>query len=196
MSNVSLSLDTLLMVGRVLSLVMALAVFSWGFVRWRRAAERDTQRVFEQLDLVRADLLIMKEVMQSAAQRVDTAAKQVAHDVRLAPTQNSGTGRGYEIAARLARNGAQKEELIKSCGITTHEAELLVRLHGHAAAQKAAAQKAVQVAAPIQAAPKAQPKPAPVPAQQTAADRISDIGRTVRQPQKAPQVRSRLVAVG
>lgn len=203
MSNLSLSLDTVLMVARALSLVLALAMFGWGFARWRKAAERDTQRVFEQLDLVRADLLIMKEVMQSAAQRVDSAAKQVAHDVRLAPTQNSGTGRGYEIAARLARNGAQKEELIKSCGITAHEAELLVRLHGHA--QKNA-QNIVQPTAPTQVAPKAQPKPAAAPAQRTAQpsvnDRIADIGRTVRQPQqpqqpqRAPQQRSRLVAVG
>lgn len=205
MSNLSLSLDTVLMVGRAASLLMAFAMFGWGFVRWRKAAERDTQRVFEQLDLVRADLLIMKEVMQSAAQRVDTAAKQVAHDVRLAPTQNSGTGRGYEIAARLARNGAQKDELIKSCGITAHEAELLVRLHGHA--QKNA--PTAQAIAPVQVAQKAQPKQTDMPPQKIAQpsvnERIADIGRTVRQsqqpqqpqqPQRAPQQRSRLVAVG
>jgi hypothetical protein len=106
------------MAGRAVALLLAFAMFAWGFIRWRRAAERDTQRVFEQLDLVRNDLLIMKEVMQSAAQRVDSAAKQVAHDVRLAPTQSASTGRGYEIAARLARNGASKDELIRICGIT------------------------------------------------------------------------------
>jgi len=198
MSNLNLfSLDTLMVVSRAVVLVLALAVFAWGFMRWRRASERDTQRVFEQLDLVRSDLLIMKEVMTNAAQRVDSAAKQVAHDVRLVPTQNSGTGRGYEIAARLARSGAAKEELIKSCGITLHEAELLVRLHGKSSVQTAA-QLAVATA-PVQAAPKAPVK------QEKVADRIADVGRTGRRPApapvqplpaRAPQVRSRLVAVG
>jgi hypothetical protein len=189
MSNLNvLSLDTLIIAGRAVALLLAFAMFAWGFTRWRRAAERDTQRVFEQLDLVRADLLIMKEVMQSAAQRVDSAAKQVAHDVRLAPTQSSG-GRGYEIAARLARSGAPKEELIKSCGITAHEAELLVRLHG-----RASAQQTVPTQAPIKSSA-VQPKVALTA--EKVADKIADIGRTVRRtPQPTRQVRSRLVAVG
>jgi hypothetical protein len=34
------------------------------------------------------------------------------------------------MAARLARNGADADELVANCGITRHEAELLVRLHG------------------------------------------------------------------
>jgi hypothetical protein len=188
MSNLNLlSLDTLLIFGRAAALVLAFAMFAWGFVRWRKASERDTQRVFEQLDLVRSDLLIMKEVMQSAAQRVDTAAKQVAHDVRLAPAQSNGAARGYEIAARLARSGAPKEELIKSCGITTHEAELLIRLHGRTATLQSSALK--NIVAPVS-------KPAEKVADIARAQPRSPQPAAARQPARAPQVRSRLVAVG
>jgi len=172
------SLEFMLIAARAVALSATFLLFAWGFLRWRRTAQRDTQRVFEQLDLVRSDLLIMKEVMQGAAQRVDSAAQRVAHDARLSPNQTTNAGRSYEIAARLARNGAQKEELMKNCGITTHEAELLVRLHGRSTL------------------------PAQAP-QQKVADPIADVGRQVRRPQqpapqatRAPQVRSRLVAVG
>lgn len=179
------SLEIVLIAGRAAALILAFALFAWGFIRWRRAAQRDTQRVFEQLDLVRADLLIMKEVMQGAAQRVDSAAQRVAHDARLAPNNSAHAGRSYEIAARLARNGARKEDLIKNCGITAHEAELLVKLHGRVneslsvAEQKVAASMAdvgrqVRKAAPVQQAQQ-QAKP---------------------QQQARPQQRSRLVAVG
>lgn len=176
----TLSLEVVLIAARAAALLLALLLFAWGFIRWRRAAERDTQRVFEQLDLVRSDLLIMKEALTNAAQRVDVAAQRVAHDARLAPAPAGNIGRGYEIAARLARNGAKKDELIKNCGITMHEAELLVKLHGRA--------QGVSTAKPIE-------------------QRAADSGREVRRspaapaserppPARSPQVRSRLVAVG
>ena len=125
------SLEFLLVAGRAVTLLLALMLFAWGFMRWRRALQLDTQRVFEQLDLVRADLLIMKEVMRGSAQRTETTPR-ASYESRLSPTPATSAGRSYEIAARLARNGAQKDELIKNCGITAHEADLLVKLHGRA----------------------------------------------------------------
>ena len=177
-SLASPSFEFALIAGRAVVLLLAFAMFAWGFIRWRRAAQRDTQRVFEQLDLVRSDLLIMKEVMASAAQRVDSAAQRVVQDARLVTTP-AASGRGYEIAARLARSGAQKEELIKNCGITAHEAELLVRLHGRGAAPAAAA------------------KPASSP-QPNAADAGRQVSRApeAKAPARPTQQRSRLVAVG
>jgi len=76
-----------------------------------------------------SDLLIMKEVMQGAAQRAipRPSASRTTHACR---DQTTNAGRSYEICRAPGRNGAQKEELMKNCGITTHEAELLVRLHG------------------------------------------------------------------
>ncbi|MGR9117106.1 MAG: DUF2802 domain-containing protein [Gammaproteobacteria bacterium] len=37
---------------------------------------------------------------------------------------------GYELAIEKIRQGANAEELVKSCGLTHDEAELLMRLHG------------------------------------------------------------------
>jgi hypothetical protein len=145
------SLELLLIAGRAVALLAGLLIFAWAFRHWRRASMRDTQRVFEQLDLVRSELLIMKEVMHHTTHRDgqrggretgrdlglsatnrDTANSRVAaYDARLPMAATGGAVRGYEIAARMARNGAGKDELIRSCGITTHEAELLVKLHGH-----------------------------------------------------------------
>jgi hypothetical protein len=110
--------------------------------------------VFEQLDLVRSELLIMKEVMHHSAHRGDQGASgqslaqrstanqgsqyglgysnqpAAAYNTQRLLTTPNGAARGYENAARMARNGAGKEELMRSCGITGHEAELLVKLHG------------------------------------------------------------------
>jgi len=36
---------------------------------------------------------------------------------------------GYQIAIRLAKGGAPREELISKCGLSIHEAELVHRLH-------------------------------------------------------------------
>ena len=155
------SLELLLIGGRAVGLLAGLLIFAWAFRHWRRASMRDTQRVFEQLDLVRSELLIMKEVMHHTThrdghrdaqrdgqrdQRVrdtgrdlsmnsnnrDTANTRVAaFDARQPMAAATGVARGYELAARMARNGAGKDELMRGCGITTHEAELLVKLHGH-----------------------------------------------------------------
>lgn len=125
------SIELLLIAGRAMALFVGLMLFAWAFRHWRRAATKDTQRVFEQLDLVRAELLIMKEVMHHAAHRVDSVPHTVTQDTRAPAVATGNVVRGYEIAARMARNGAGKDELIRSCGITSHEAELLIKLHGH-----------------------------------------------------------------
>jgi Protein of unknown function (DUF2802) len=131
MSHITLgsSIEILFIAARAVALLAAFSTLAWAFSRWRRAAIHDTQRVFEQLDLVRADLLIMKEAMNHSSNRTTNRNDRMQDDVRLpalAPTSNA---RGYEIAVRMARSGAHKEELIRSCGITNHEAELLIKLH-------------------------------------------------------------------
>lgn len=155
------SLEFLLIAGRAIALVAGLLIFAWAFRHWRKAAMRDTQRVFEQLDLVRSELLIMKEVMHHSTHRAENAQSpgfrtdltdrrtnlradllrsdakpQIPHEARMPAV--SGAARGYENAARMARSGATKEELIRNCGITGHEAELLVKLHGQRNAASAA----------------------------------------------------------
>lgn len=123
------SLEVVLMVGRAVLLLLAFAGFAWAFTRWRKAAESDTQRVFEQLDLILGELReVAAQVQANSTQAAPaTAAADTAARFAIAP----GAGpRGYEVAVRLAKNGASRDELMSSCGISRHEADLLLRLHG------------------------------------------------------------------
>lgn len=133
------SLEFLLIAGRAVALALAFITFAWAFARWKRAAARDTQRVFEQLDLLRADMLELAEQIKAVGARAQEreAAEDNAARFALMPSQTGP--RGYEVAVRLAKSGATREELISNCGISRHEAELLLRLHGAAAKDSNAA---------------------------------------------------------
>ncbi len=45
----------------------------------------------------------------------------------------------YNVAIRMARNGASRQDLITTCGVTQQEADLLLRLHGADRAVRSAA---------------------------------------------------------
>jgi hypothetical protein len=184
------SIEVMLIIGRAVALVLGFLVLAWALSHWRRNAQRDTQRVFEQLDLVRSELLIMKEVMRDSAQRVE----RPTINQPLAPQPvMTGPARGYEIAARMARNGAGKDELIRSCGITAHEAELLIKLHSRDArpAQPTVVAKPEMAAANnVAASIGRQPRPT------TTAEPARSAAPQQPAPRANPKVRSRLVAVG
>lgn len=155
------SIEFMMIAARGVALVLALITLAWVIVRWRRDTTRDAQRVFEQLDLVRAELLQLQGQMVSmpSEKKVESElrsrfqpqstpgsahyenaterAVKSEHRHVSAPAvetikPNSMTNaapRGYEVAARLARSGAAVEELMSTCALSRHEAELLVRLH-------------------------------------------------------------------
>lgn len=125
------SLEMLLIGGRAVALVAAMLVLAWGLRRWRRTHERDTQRVFEQLDLIQGELHGLGEAVNALATRLDGLNEKFTAQTQLAPQASGGT-RGYENAIRLAQQGAALDEIVANCGLVRHEAELLVRLHGRA----------------------------------------------------------------
>ncbi|HKE96525.1 MAG TPA: DUF2802 domain-containing protein [Povalibacter sp.] len=120
------SLETLLLAARAILLVGALWIFALAFIRWRRADERGNEKLHAQLERAFVELRSLHETVSVMSARLDALSRESAIDSHLAP---SGTQRGYDVATRLARNGANAEDLINNCGITRHEAELLVRLH-------------------------------------------------------------------
>ena len=130
------NLETVLMVAIAVALLLSLLTLAMAFRTGRRSTERDTQRVFEQLDLIRGELMLLAERMdqiESVPPRV--VERPVAPEVRAPAAANNPAPRGYEVAARLARGGATCEELISSCGLSRHEAELMLRLHKAEAAR-------------------------------------------------------------
>jgi hypothetical protein len=123
------SLETLMMIGRAVLLLGAFWVFALAFSRWRRADERQMQHLCNELQRTFAEVRSLHETMAVMSARIDSLSERAEADTRLAPAGAISGQRGYDLAARLARNGAGVEELVASCGITRHEAELLSRLH-------------------------------------------------------------------
>lgn len=124
------SLEIVLIAGRALLLIGAFYVFALAFIHWRRADERNTQRLHAQLDRTFAEVRSLHETIAVMNGRLEILAERSNADARLAPAGAVGAQRGYDLAARLAKNGSDIEDLISSCGLTRHEAELLTRLHG------------------------------------------------------------------
>ena len=123
------SLETILMVLRGALLVGAFWVFALAFIRWRRADEQDAQRLHAQLERAFAELRSLHETVSVMSARVESLSERTESESRLAPVGVASAQRGYDLATRLAKNGAAVEELVASCGVTRHEAELLARLH-------------------------------------------------------------------
>jgi len=133
------SLETVLIALRGAALIGALWVFGLAFTRWRRADERQAQCVSAQLERAFVEMRSLHETVSVMSARIEALSERADADSRLAPASAAGAQRGYDLAARLARNGAGVEELVASCGITRHEAELLSRLHGVTAREHTAA---------------------------------------------------------
>ena len=134
-----LTLEVGLLALRSIGLLMAMLVLVWSFSQWRRSQERDAARLFEQMDVMRAELLMLSDRLEQLQQ---VAPRHVTTEVQVkaapaAPVPMPASPRGYEVAARLARSGATRDELISSCGLSRNEAELLLRLHGQARDTKA-----------------------------------------------------------
>lgn len=124
------SLELVLIACRAVALVGALCVFAWAFSRWRRSMARDTQRVFEQLDLIQGELHGVAEAVAVLAGRLEALNDKVTMTAHLVPAQGTSGQRAYETAIRLAQRGVPGEDLMSQCGLSRHEADLLVRLHG------------------------------------------------------------------
>jgi hypothetical protein len=93
--------------------------------RLRQSVAAETQRLFEQLDLLRFDGRGAIEGMGGVEERLDRLATTLGEH-RAADTL--GPGSAYEIAGRLAATGASADQLAAVCRIGSAEAQLLVRL--------------------------------------------------------------------
>jgi len=129
------SLEILLLAGRAVLLVGAFWVFALAFIRWRRANERDNAQLQAQLERAFTEVRSLHETVMVMSARLEAMSERSETQSRQPP---GGAHRGYDMAARLAKNGAGVEDLIANCGISRHEAELLARLHSARAATPAA----------------------------------------------------------
>lgn len=124
------SLEVVLIAGRALLLLGAFWVFALAFIRWRRSDEANSRNLHAHIERTFAEVRSLHETISVMSARLETLSERAELDARLAPVSTGGAQRGYDIATRLARNGADVSEIVANCGITRHEAQLLLRLHG------------------------------------------------------------------
>ncbi len=110
----------------------ATGVQAINLARLRESARRDVQRLFEQMDLTLGELRDMSASLAGGLAAIgELRSRQDSERREPAPAPTAHTAaRSYDIALRLARNGASREELMSTCGMSRHEAALAVRLHG------------------------------------------------------------------
>jgi hypothetical protein len=152
------SIETVMMIGRAALLLGGFWIFALAFSRWRRTDERQMQHLTAQLQRTFAEVRSLHESIAVMSARIEPLSERAESDARLAPVGAvSSQQRGYDLAARLAKNGAAVDELVQSCGLTRHEAELLSRLHVTKTKQSASTAWNMRASAE-------QPAPTPAPA--------------------------------
>jgi membrane protein implicated in regulation of membrane protease activity len=123
-----ISIELLLIAGRAVFLVFSFVIAAVTFTRWRRGAQRSTEQLTVQNSLILERLAAIEERVASANFRVAELAKQLQGELRAASTTSDAQPR-YQTAIALAREGASRDELIVSCGLTRQEADLVLRVH-------------------------------------------------------------------
>jgi hypothetical protein len=73
------SVEFMMIAARGIVLLLALATLAWAILRWRRDTTRDAQRMFEQLDLVRAELLQLQSQVHVAPPAPSAIAQYQTH---------------------------------------------------------------------------------------------------------------------
>ena len=122
-----ISIELALIAGRAAFLIFCFVLAAIAFTRWRRAADHSTAQFAEQTAVVLERMLALETRLESIQASHGELAEKLA-GLGTAPAGNAATP-SYQIAIRMARSGATREELVSSCGITRQEADLVQRLH-------------------------------------------------------------------
>ena len=119
--------------GRAVFLLFSFVIAAITFTAWRRATRAQTEQVLSQTNSVlqrlaeiEASVDATKLTISQLGDRLERP--QAAASVSAAP--------GYQMAIRLAKGGASREDLMSGCGLSLSEAELVQRLHGSQSAQR------------------------------------------------------------
>lgn len=126
-----ISLDVALLAGRAVFLVFCFALAAVAFTRWRRATDQLAERFAEHNTAIVTRLADIEGALGALHRRLDELAERQEGEGRRAGA-TAATAPSYQIAIRLARSGAPREELMASCALTRQEAELVQRLHAPA----------------------------------------------------------------
>lgn len=115
--------------GGLAGLVVVQLVVS--LLAWRQLARR--LRAVQEVQDRLASTDVPTSMLVTGMARVEARLQQLEHGQQPLPAPQAQSGdRAYELAQRMARNGAAAGDIAEACGINLHEAELLRRLHAPA----------------------------------------------------------------
>lgn len=97
--------------------------------RGRRVLLESAARIESQLERLREDLQGVAATQQPLDARVASLTAWVERERLLGSSQLGAPQRAYDLAARMAANGAGRDELVASCGLTAVEADLALLVH-------------------------------------------------------------------
>jgi len=121
----------LLLAGCGTLLVFAFALAALCFDAWRRAARQQNQHIVNQSQTLTQQLSALDARVNATASAIRRIDERMERQRTPGSTPLAGAQTpGYQIAIRLARTGATREELMSGCGLSFSEAELVRRLHG------------------------------------------------------------------
>ena len=122
------SVEFLLVAGRAVFLLFSFVVAAFAFTSWRRAIQVQTAQVLSQTNTVLQRLASLEARVDATKTTISQLGDRLERPA-LPPTSN-GPAASYQMAIRLAKGGASREELMAGCGLSLAEAELVRRLHG------------------------------------------------------------------
>ena len=118
------SLDVMMLIARAVLLIVAFVVAAFTFSAWRRATRLQAEQIASHWESLVGRLNALEtrlEAVAATATRIDERSERQSH-VSSPPAD-------YQVAIRLARGGASREELVSRCGLSLGEADLVRRLH-------------------------------------------------------------------
>jgi len=125
------SVELLLVAGRAVFLVFSFVLAAIAFTAWRRSAQGQTNQLLAQTNTVLQRLAALETRIDATKVALSQLGERLDRPLQPASAATGGTP-GYQIAIRLAKGGASREELMAGCGLSLSEAELVHRLHGQA----------------------------------------------------------------
>ena len=107
----------------ILAGILIAALFA---ARIKRSATLESRKILD------GSAWLAEQIEQLSAALAVTDARIAALAARLDEQSRTAQATGptsYNVAIRLARSGASRQELITTCGVTQQEADLVLRLH-------------------------------------------------------------------
>jgi hypothetical protein len=127
------SVEFLFVAGRAVFLLFSFVVAAFAFNAWRRATQAQTDRVIDQTNTVLQRLASLEARVDATKITLSQLGERLERPA--AATANNTPSASYQMAIRLAKGGASREELMAGCGLSLAEAELVKRLHGSGSAR-------------------------------------------------------------